>query len=168
MRLGSWRSYHSLSNSKEATKALARCKRLSELLNLVRATREAQQVDGVFCASALQRLSVLEQRDVMHRAEAWTLVSDLASLKLSAFGAQELAVAALALGKAQRDSQLLSEILERVLPGLAIWNEPLALRHCQLVVAALRLQKPEFFQELLRACKERKANARDAAQLLWD
>ena len=162
--------YHSISSSKEATKALARCKRPAELIKLVRATQESQQVDGIFCAAALQRLSVLEQRDVLYTAEAWSLVSDLVSRKLSKLGAQELAMAALAVGKARRDSKLLEGILNRVSPGLAVSNEPLSLRHCANLawaVASLHLHSPEFFQDLLLACRQREANARDAAQLLW-
>lgn len=163
-------SYHSISSSKEATKALSRCKRASELIKLVRATQESQQIDGIFCAAALQRLSVLEQRDVLHGAEAWSLVSDLAYRNLPKLGAQELAMVALAVGKAQRGSKLLKAILNRVLPGLVVSNEPLSLRHCANLawaVASLRLQSPELFQELLLACRQREANARDLAQLLW-
>lgn len=170
---------------KEATKAISRCKRPVELLRVVARCQQSQSIDGVFCAAALHRLSILERHrhDVIEMADAWTLLSTVAAEHLDGFGAQEIAIAALAVAKARtkvakvQSKVLFEKLLGQVLPEMQVSSEHLPIRYCANLVwaaATLRYQGAAaqgLFQRVAKACHQPGlhglCNARDAAQILW-
>ncbi len=165
-------------SSKEATKAVSRCKCPGNIIKVLKTSKSQGFIDGVFCAAALHRLSALNSRrdalEVVDLSEAWTLCLDEASRNLETFGHQELAIAALAVAKSrhERSKDFFHEILDRVLPGLHLNSRPLPMRYCSnLLWAAANLRSADaLFEEVLVALQRRThgaCNARDAAQLCW-
>ena len=170
-------------SSKEATKAVSRCKEPRNIIKVLKTSRSQGFIDGVFCAAALHRLSTLNSRsrdgpcDVVELFEAWTVCLDEASRNLETFGAQELAIAALAVAKSrprhERSKDLFHQILDRVLPGLHLNSRPLPMRYVSNLLwaaANLRSSADVLFEEVLVTLQQRThgaCNARDAAQLCW-
>ena len=169
-------------SSKEATKAVSRCNEPRNIIKVLKTSRSQGFIDGVFCAAALHRLSTLNSRrdgqcDVVELLEAWTVCLDEASRNLETFGAQELAIAALAVAKSrprhERSKDLFHQILDRVLPGLHLNSRPLPMRYVSNLLwaaANLRSSADVLFEEVLVTLQQRThgaCNARDAAQLCW-
>ena len=166
-------------SSKEATKALGRCKRPAALIEVVKLSRSKLLIDGIFCAAALHRLSVLSRHETDWE-KAWRLCCREAREHGSTFGARELAIAALATAKAKHSMSpdFLEEILSRVLPGLQLNSTALPIRYCaNLLWAAAFLRNHPLplttllFKEVESACnlpsKHGPCNGRDASQICW-
>jgi len=168
-------------SSREATKALGRCRQPAALIRIVKSSHSKNLIDGVFCAAALHRLSLLSRQNLGdgELATAWKLCYGEAMQHLESFGAQELAVAALAMAKARppMSKDLLEQLLGRVLPGLHLNSTALPIRYCANLLwatAAIRhehLLTRALFQEVEVAChqpwRHGRCNARDFSQVCW-
>ncbi|CAJ1375047.1 unnamed protein product [Effrenium voratum] len=156
-------------SSKEATKAVGRCKRPGDVVKILKAAEAAQLTDGVLCAAALHRLGAIEKRSEGPEVGlAWKFASQRAAEHLASFGTRELAVAALATAKARRRTETKVHFLEKLLAKADLPAFPLRhLANLLWAAAALRADAAPLFASATQAVSNGEPNARDASQLLW-